>query len=194
MAVKRASKTRTLDVRPMIRRGESPCGAINRVLADLEPGQVFLLWAPFEPRPLYRVLADAGYGYESRRMADGSWRIRFFPVGRWPSGKTRCQPVCGHEEDRRKRVPLDVRRMSPAEQTAAALQAIEELTRDECLAVRSDRKPSRLLPLLGARGCAYDCTERKDHSFITMIWRQENEDASVRPAQAQTRRRSRAGR
>lgn len=182
MAEKRGPKTRTLDVRPLIRRGESPCGAINRMLADLEPGQVFLLLAPFEPRPLYRVLADAGYGCESRRMADGSWRIRFFPVGRRKTRKTRCQPVCGREEDRRKRVSLDVRRMSPAEQTAATLQAVEELTRDECLAVRSDRKPSRLLLLLGARGCAYDCTEREDHSFLTKIWRQENEDASQIPA------------
>jgi hypothetical protein len=45
-----------LDVRPMIERGEEPFERIMGAVRGLGADQVFVLRAPFEPLPLYRVL------------------------------------------------------------------------------------------------------------------------------------------
>lgn len=172
MARKPTVAPRVLDVCTIVQEGGSPCAAVNEAIGALDAGQDLVLRVPFEPRPLYAVMGRQGFGYESARLADGSWQVRFFPVGDVVKDGRKCAPGCGHANERRRWIPLDVRRLGAPERVAAALRAIGELGDEECLAVRSARKPSRLLSLLARRGCTYDCTEQRDHTYVTEIWRE----------------------
>lgn len=70
-------KTRTLDVRPLIARGEEPFQKIMRTIASLEPEENLLLVTPFLPSPLIERLQSAGFAARPERMADGSWQTHF---------------------------------------------------------------------------------------------------------------------
>lgn len=66
-----------LDVRPVFARGDTPCAQINEALANLQPGQTFVLLVPFEPVPLYSKFANLGLGHHAASLPDGSYRIEF---------------------------------------------------------------------------------------------------------------------
>jgi len=66
-----------LDIRPIFAAGQSPCGLIDETVAQLLPGQDFVLIAPFEPLPLFTKLAALGFANRSESLPDGSWRILF---------------------------------------------------------------------------------------------------------------------
>jgi uncharacterized protein (DUF2249 family) len=62
-----------LDVRDV--DGE-PFGDIVAALDDLEDGATLELVNSFEPVPLYDVLSDRGFAYETERVAADEWRVR----------------------------------------------------------------------------------------------------------------------
>lgn len=70
-----------LDVRPILESGGSPCSAIESAISRLIRGQVLVVLAPFEPLPLYTKLGLCGYGHETTRLPDGTWRVEFKPEG-----------------------------------------------------------------------------------------------------------------
>ncbi|MEW6590654.1 MAG: DUF2249 domain-containing protein [Pseudomonadota bacterium] len=64
-------------------RGLEPPEPMERVLqtlALLRPGQTIRLLLHREPFPLYPLLAQRGYGYATRREADGSYVILIRPL------------------------------------------------------------------------------------------------------------------
>ena len=52
---------KTLDVRPLIARGEEPLSAIRARIAVLVPGEGLSIIAPFLPSPLIEKLASEGF-------------------------------------------------------------------------------------------------------------------------------------
>ncbi|MBL9210568.1 MAG: DUF2249 domain-containing protein [Opitutaceae bacterium] len=70
-----------LDVRPLFAAGRPPLAAILSALNRLDPGQSLRLLAPFEPAPLYALLAERGFTAESQQLPDGTWAIVFRPGG-----------------------------------------------------------------------------------------------------------------
>lgn len=68
-----------LDVRPLLSAGRPPLTAILNAVNRLAPGQALRLLAPFEPAPLFALLAERGYTAESEQLADGTWSILFRP-------------------------------------------------------------------------------------------------------------------
>lgn len=70
---------RIIDVRPVIARGEEPFDLIMSAVNGLEPGQVLVVIAPFEPVPLEGVLSSQGFDYEAAEIGDGDWRVSFTP-------------------------------------------------------------------------------------------------------------------
>ena len=66
------SAQRTLDVRDI--DGE-PFGDIMAALDDLSPGESLLLVNSFEPEPLYPVLTNRGYAFESEQVDSNEWHI-----------------------------------------------------------------------------------------------------------------------
>jgi uncharacterized protein (DUF2249 family) len=71
-------KTVVLDVREEIRQGGEPFQRIMTTVNTLDPTQDLELWAPFEPQPLFGVLAGMGFQHEAQAQPDGDWRVRFF--------------------------------------------------------------------------------------------------------------------
>ena len=68
-----------LDIRPVLDAQQAPLPAILDAVSRLEPGQALLLLVPFEPAPLYDLLASQGFSHESNVRPDGLWEIRFEP-------------------------------------------------------------------------------------------------------------------
>lgn len=69
-----------LDVRPILRSGGEPFGAIMAVVRDLAAGQSLRLIAPFRPDPLMQVLGRQGFASEPRQIEGGDWEVTFSPV------------------------------------------------------------------------------------------------------------------
>lgn len=72
-----ARNFRSLDVRPMVARGEEPFRTIMTTVAALQPDEGFILIAPFLPSPLIERMQAAGYHARPERSADGSWKTFF---------------------------------------------------------------------------------------------------------------------
>ncbi len=67
-----------VDVREDLRQGLEPFQRIMMAANGLQAGQELELWAPFEPRPLFGVMAGMGYEHKADAQPDGDWRVRFF--------------------------------------------------------------------------------------------------------------------
>ena len=70
-------RTVTLDVREDIQRGREPFSRIMQTVAGLGAGDDLVIIAPFEPTPLYAVLAQRGFSYQAKEIDSGDWEIRF---------------------------------------------------------------------------------------------------------------------
>ena len=72
-----SSQTVTLDVREEIRRSGEPFSKIMSAVAQLRPDENLLLLAPFEPEPLFGVLAKQGFNHTAREIENGDWEVLF---------------------------------------------------------------------------------------------------------------------
>ncbi|MBP7949937.1 MAG: DUF2249 domain-containing protein [Verrucomicrobiales bacterium] len=68
----------TLDVREEIRSGGDPFGLIIGTAARLPEAGRLRLITPFEPRPLFRVMALQGWAHRCREIDGGIWETVFF--------------------------------------------------------------------------------------------------------------------
>ncbi|ACB74193.1 DUF2249 domain-containing protein [Opitutus terrae] len=73
-----SQKFRSLDVRPLLARGEEPFPKIMATVNSLQPDEGFVLIAPFLPSPLIERLHAAGYQARPERAADGGWKTFFW--------------------------------------------------------------------------------------------------------------------
>jgi hypothetical protein len=69
-----------LDTRPILDRGETPCGAIEGALRRLRKGQSLVILVPFEPVPLYAKLGNLGYEPHPEQLEARLWRVEFRPL------------------------------------------------------------------------------------------------------------------
>lgn len=70
-------KVRTLDVRPLIARGEEPFTKIMATVRATGAGETFLLISPFIPAPLIEKLQSEGFSARPEHRSDGGWETRF---------------------------------------------------------------------------------------------------------------------
>lgn len=86
-----------LDVREMLARGLEPLPLILELADGLEPGRVLHVRSPFQPTPLYGVLAARGYAHSFASFANDDWSSWFWrtdqPPRRAPIVATTRQPV-----------------------------------------------------------------------------------------------------
>lgn len=69
--------TWTLDVRKI--DGE-PFDDIMRALENLSANETLLLINSFEPQPLYTVLEQRGFTYETTQVVPDEWHVRIEPA------------------------------------------------------------------------------------------------------------------
>jgi hypothetical protein len=70
-------KIRTLDVRPLIARGEEPFQRIMSTVASLAAEESLMLLTPFLPSPLIEKLRADGFTAAPERTAGGTWQTLF---------------------------------------------------------------------------------------------------------------------
>lgn len=68
---------RTLDVRPLIARGEEPFTKIMGLVRTIKPGEGFVLISPFMPAPLIEKLQSEGFVVRPELKSDGGWQTQF---------------------------------------------------------------------------------------------------------------------
>lgn len=148
-----------LDVREDVRRGQEPFAPIMAAVKALDPGQVFVLRAPFEPAPLYDVLGKRGFAHWTERRADDDWSIWFYrEAGAAPPARPRANGARAPISGARTRM-LDVRGLEPPEPMVKILEALEELVPGEVLEVLHERRPMLLYPQLDDRGFIHETDE-----------------------------------
>jgi uncharacterized protein (DUF2249 family) len=70
-------RTVVLDVRPILAMGQEPFDTIMSAADDIETGGVLELTAPFEPLPLYEVMARRGFAHQTDEHAAAEFVVRF---------------------------------------------------------------------------------------------------------------------
>ncbi len=73
-----ARKFRTIDVRPMMARDESPFPAIMAAVAGLKDGEGLCVVSPFLPSPLIERMQASGFEARPERRVDGAWATFFW--------------------------------------------------------------------------------------------------------------------
>lgn len=141
-----------LDVRPILRGGGEPFGAIMAAVNALAPGQALRLLAPFQPVPLYQVLGARGFEPAAREIGNGDWEVLFTPAAApdgWPP------PL----------QEIDCRDLPPPEPMAKTLEAVEALAPGAALVALLPREPRFLFPELEARGHSWRGEPQTDGSY-----------------------------
>lgn len=141
-----------VDVRPILRNGGEPFGAIMAAVNELAPGQSLKLFATFRPVPLFKVMASKGFDYADTELADGEWEVLFTPVA--PADEVLSSP----ENPNSWADPthyLDCTELDPPEPMVQILAKLESMEEGEVLFALLGREPLFLFPELQGRGHAW---------------------------------------
>jgi uncharacterized protein (DUF2249 family) len=143
-----------VDVREDIARGVEPFARIMAAVKALGAREALVLRAPFEPVPLYDVLARRGLGHWSERHDARDWSVWFFPTSLAAPAAPAPAGAAG-----RGRVTLDVRGLEPPQPMVQVLERLDALRPGEELLVVHDRRPMFLYPQLDDRGFVHETRE-----------------------------------
>jgi uncharacterized protein (DUF2249 family) len=167
-----------LDVREDVRVGREPFARIMAAVDGLRPDGVLVLRAPFEPVPLYRVLARRGFAHWTESGEAEDWRVWFYredatvdPAAGLPSRATAEGSAGAPPPAREVAVRLDVRGLEPPLPMVRVLEAVETLAPGQCLEVLHHRRPVFLYPQLEERGCRHATDEPEPGLVRIAIWR-----------------------
>ena len=171
-----SGKNVKLDVRDDIRNGGEPFSKIMCTVAQLRPDENLLLVAPFEPVPLFQVLAGQGFHHEARQMESGDWEVLFTRSGEVGVRASACSPATMKRELQHAGSPgpvqfieVDARDLEPPLPMIKILEALAMLPADVALRAHTDRRPMHLYAQLEARGFTGETEEQTDGSYITHI-------------------------
>lgn len=138
-----------VDVRDDIRRGVEPFGRIMAAVRGLDESRVLVLRAPFEPAPLYDVLARRGFAHWTVRHAPDDWSIWFYREPATGTGATGAAAS----------TVLDVRGLEPPEPMVRVLARLDALAPGGEFTVLHERRPLFLYPQIEDRGCVHETDE-----------------------------------
>jgi uncharacterized protein (DUF2249 family) len=165
-----SNKVVTLDVRPDLKSGREPFSKIMQTVAALGADQSLKLIAPFEPAPLYGILAQQGFAHTSTETPEGDFEVLF----------SRGEPEAEPEPVKPSTVPakactgspvmdVDARGLEPPQPLVTILEALSKLPAGAKLRAHTDRRPMHLYAQLEQRGFRGSSEEQADGSFVTLI-------------------------
>lgn len=139
-----------LDVRPVLAAGEEPFAMIMQAVERLDAGQGLRLIAPFQPVPLFQVMAQRGFSHAASPIGGGDWEVLFTPADgvavavspnaaspeTWPEPSTH----------------IDCSDLEPPEPMTRVLSGLEAMAPGDVLFALLPREPVLLFPQLEARG------------------------------------------
>ncbi|MBN8961263.1 MAG: DUF2249 domain-containing protein [Rhizobiales bacterium] len=144
-----------VDVRPTLRAGGEPFGAIMAAIAKLQPGQGLRLLATFEPVPLFHVLGSKGFSHVAKEIGGGDWEVLFSPAATASVDTTPAKPASDTGAWPSPVQEMDNRDLDPPEPMVRILAAAEAMANGEVLSALLCREPMFLLPELAKRGHAW---------------------------------------
>lgn len=174
----------TLDVREDLRTGREPFSKIMAAVARLQAGEKLLLLTPFEPAPLFSVMAKQGFRHDAQPTAAGDWQVIFTrePATPFEPRSSRREPALTDGETvgvetnaillpsaATETLTLDARGLEPPQPLVTILEALGTLPARAELRAHTDRRPMHLYAQLEARGFTGESQEQADGSFITLI-------------------------
>jgi uncharacterized protein (DUF2249 family) len=162
----------TLDVRKEIAQGREPLARIMTAVGRLNDGQSLKLIAPFQPVPLFQVLAAQGFSHQSRETTSGDWEVLFSRTRetKLTSASSRAcsqSPNLSSAAD----VEVDTRGFEPPQPLITILEAVEALPAGSQLRAITSRRPMHLMPALEERGFQGKSELQSDGSYVTYIRR-----------------------
>jgi uncharacterized protein (DUF2249 family) len=163
-----------LDVREDIREGREPFARIMAAVDGLLPDGVLVLRAPFEPAPLYRVLARRGFAHWTECLGPDDWVVWFFRASATSEATATAAPSVPPAVDPSAvsgAARVDVRGLEPPLPMVRVLEALETLAPGQLLEVWHDRRPIFLYPQLEERGCRHVTDEPAPGLVRIQIWR-----------------------
>ncbi len=172
-----SQQTVTLDVRDDIRNGREPFGKIMQMVNALKDDDQLRLIAPFEPAPLYAVLAMQGYAHESKPTPEGDFEVLFSRrsgAATQPHSSAPPQAPLGPPSRACTGIPVievDARGLEPPQPLVKILEALAALPEGARLRARTDRRPMHLYAQLDERGFVGESEAQPDGSFITHVRR-----------------------
>jgi uncharacterized protein (DUF2249 family) len=169
-----SSKIVTLDVRDDIRNGREPFGKIMQAVGALKGNERLRLLTPFEPAPLYRVLAQRGFSHQTTAQKSGDYEVLFSPAADGEALHPEPAPAEPSASPRRACagtpvVEVDARGLEPPEPLTKVLEALAALPAGAELRARTDRRPLHLYARIEERGFAAESQEQADGTFLTRI-------------------------
>ena len=173
-----SQRTVTLDVREDIRNGREPFGKIMQTVASLKDDEQLRLLAPFEPAPLFAVLAQRGFSHQSKPTPSGDYEV-LFTRGSGASANPSTAPASSEASQTSKPrsctgtpvLEVDARGLEPPQPLVKILEALATLPRGARLRARTDRRPMHLYAQLEERGFVGESEEQEDGSFVTHVRR-----------------------
>lgn len=173
-----SQRTITLDVRDDIRNGREPFAKIMQTVAGLQDNDRLLLIAPFEPAPLYAVLAKRGYSHQSVPTPAGDFEVLFSRSPADHAGLEATPPAAQTPPGPPPRsctgtpvIDVDARGLEPPQPLVKILEALAALPEGARLRAHTDRRPMHLYAQLEERGFEGESEEQMDGSFITHVRR-----------------------
>lgn len=159
-----------LDVRPILRDGGEPFGAIMEALGKLAPGQSLRLVAPFKPIPLFGVMGQRGFEANAQEIGDGDWEVLFSPQSAaLQTEPATSDPTAAGDDWPQPSLELDNRGLEPPEPMVLTLEALEGLAQGETMAAILPREPIFLLKELDSRGHQWRGTTTDDGGYRIVI-------------------------
>ncbi len=164
----------TLDVRNDIREGREPLTRILQTVAGLGASQGLRIIAPFEPVPLFHLMARQGFSHESRPLDDGDWEVWFTRSASGPTAASATPSSaktasCGCRQV--ETVEVDARGLEPPQPLVTILEALAQLPDGAQLRAQTDRRPMHLYAQLEERGFVGETEAQADGSYVTSIRR-----------------------
>ena len=166
--------TVTIDVREDIRSGGEPFSKIMNAAAAVRAGGQFLVIAPFEPVPLFRVLEKQGFAHAARPVAAGDWEVLFTRQANAPVTEetpTRLGGSLALPNAGGRIIEVDARGLEPPQPLVRILEAAADLPEGAELQARTDRRPIHLYAQLEERGFTAETIDQPDGSFLTYVRR-----------------------
>jgi uncharacterized protein (DUF2249 family) len=171
-----STKIVTLDVREDLNRGREPFAKIMQAVSRLRKRQDLRLIAPFQPVPLFSIMAGKGFSHRANATPGGDWEILFTrdpeeglisaAAAPSPVATEKCPCGCG-----RKLIDVDARGLEPPQPLVKILEALPQISDNTELKARTDRRPLHLYAHLDERGYVGRTEEETDGSFSTYIHR-----------------------
>jgi uncharacterized protein (DUF2249 family) len=155
-----------VDVREDLRRGDKPIARIMAAVNALDPDQALEVRAPFEPVPLYGVLARQGLSHWVGARNPDDWSIWFYRDAAIVTEPPREAVVsCSGRT-----TMLDVRGLEPPEPMRMVLEQIGTLGEGDTLEVIHCRRPVFLYPQLDERGFLH-ATDEPEAGVVRIVIR-----------------------